>query len=99
MRSAYQERRDGVLEILGEFGVPAMRPDGAFYIWIDISGANIDDLSFAKALLTDSSVAVVPGTTFGPDSGSFVRISLATAPDHLYEGVSRIGRAYNRYLG
>ncbi|MEX0863927.1 MAG: aminotransferase class I/II-fold pyridoxal phosphate-dependent enzyme [Acidimicrobiia bacterium] len=98
MRSAYRERRDRVLEILGSFEVPAMTPEGAFYVWIDISGAGTDDISFAKRLIDESLVAVVPGTTFGPNGGRYIRISLATAPDELYEGVTRIGNVYRSLL-
>ena len=95
MRSQYQDRRDRSLEILSAAGVKASRPGGAFYIWIDISTSRLSDIDFARRLATERQVAVVPGTAFGPASGDFVRISLATAPELLFEGVERLGVAVN----
>jgi aspartate/methionine/tyrosine aminotransferase len=45
---------------------------------------------FALALLREDHVAVAPGTAFGDHGEGYVRISLATATDLLYEGVDRL---------
>lgn len=90
MRSAYAERRDKVVELLDGRGVPFVRPTGAFYLMVDVSPSGIQGMQFARRLVEERQVAVVPGTTFGPDSGRFVRVSLATATDLLLEGVSRL---------
>ncbi|MFV2039062.1 MAG: pyridoxal phosphate-dependent aminotransferase [Acidimicrobiales bacterium] len=93
MRLAYQDRRDRSLEILATAGIKTNRPGGAFYIWIDISASGLSGMDFARRLATERKVAIVPGTAFGPGSGDFVRISLATAPDLLFEAVGRLGDA------
>ena len=62
---------------------------------VDITPTGMDSVSFAERLVVDHAVATVPGTTFGPDSGSFVRVSLATAPGPLTEGVTRLAGAIN----
>lgn len=89
MRSAYRERRDRATEILDAAGLPHAMPEGAFYLWVDVSGTGMSDIDFARKLVLDRQVAVVPGTAFGPTSGAYIRISLASALDDLVEGVRR----------
>lgn len=90
MRDAYEERRDDVVDILDSAAVPYVRPSGAFYIWIDVSGAGLSDVDFARRLLTEREVAVTPGSAFGPASGDFVRVSLASDASELRKGVGRL---------
>jgi aspartate/methionine/tyrosine aminotransferase len=90
MRSEYHRRRDLVLDIVGPTGLAASRPDGAFYLMIDVSSAAEDSYSFAKGLLAAKGVAVAPGEAFGPSGRGLVRISLATDPASLVEGVRRL---------
>ena len=59
-------------------------------MWVDIGGAGKSDIAFPTSLIENRQVAVVPGSTFGPANTERVRISLATAPDELYEGVHRL---------
>lgn len=99
MRAAYHDRRDHALRILDSAGVPATRPGGAFYVWIDISGSGLTDGDFARRLALEHEVAVVPGSAFGPGSGDFVRVSLATAPELLEEGVARLAHAVTEWRG
>ena len=47
-------------------------------------------MDFAMDLIDKRQVTVVPGSTFGPGNEGRIRISLATAPTDLYEGVSRL---------
>lgn len=93
MRSAYASRRDRVVELLDQTGIPYVRPTGAFYLMVDVSPSGLSGMDFARRLVEDHAVAVVPGSTFGPDSGRFVRVSLATATDLLVEGVTRLADA------
>lgn len=90
MRDAYWERRDLVMEMLSKADIAFARPEGAFYVWVDISHSRLPDTDFARRLVIDHRVAVVPGTTFGPGGGSHIRISLATDTALLLEGVSRL---------
>lgn len=99
MRAAYRDRRDRSLEILERGGVPTTRGGGAFYLWIDVSASGESDTQFARRLALEHQVAVVPGTAFGPQSQDFVRVSLATAPDLLFEGVTRLAIAVNDWAG
>ena len=93
MRDAYWERRDLVTEMLSRADIAYARPEGAFYVWVDISQSRMSDNEFARRMVIDHRVAVVPGTTFGPGGGTHVRVSLATDTDSLLEGVSRLIKA------
>jgi aspartate/methionine/tyrosine aminotransferase len=90
MRDAYRGRRDLAVGILEEMGIGYVRPEGAFYLMVDISpgGASAE---FAERLLVDKHVAVVPGIAFGPHGEGFVRISLASSPEAIETGLRRLG--------
>lgn len=97
--SAYQARRDIVVAALNEApGVLCHRPEGAFYVFPDISqclgkttpgGRKLaSDEDFALALLEESYVGVVQGSAFA--MSPHIRISTAAAPAVLAEACARI---------
>jgi aspartate aminotransferase len=100
MYDAYCERRAWLVPALEALpGVCCADPDGAFYVFPDVSqlygrAGITDSQSFANYLLDEARVAVVPGAAFGADH--FVRISYATSMDRIREGVSRIAEAVSR---
>ena len=73
-----------------------MRPDGAFYGFLQIEGLK-DSLAFASGLVHGARVGVAPGSAFGPPddaaSDSYVRICFAQYPVRLEEGLARLGNA------
>lgn len=88
MKAGYKERRDAVLEVLKAGGLKAIRPEGAFYVWVNISEARVPSLQYAVGLLESRHVAVAPGETFGDDN--YVRLSLCQPVDKLTEGARRL---------
>ena len=90
MVKAYRERRDLCVGLLEEAGMLISRPRGAFYIMADVSHAGIDSRKFAFDLVSSKRVAVAPGTAFGQSAGHAVRISLASSPEDLSQGIARI---------
>lgn len=91
MREAYRARRDAATALLQEAGVPFLHPQGAFYLWVDVSAATGGDVeAWALDLLRERSVAVAPGTTFGAAGEGWARLSLATAQEDLLEGLRRL---------
>ncbi|RCW61157.1 MULTISPECIES: pyridoxal phosphate-dependent aminotransferase [Halanaerobium] len=98
-KDIYQQRRDLTAELLADIkGLKAIKPAGAFYFFIDISGLKNrkingekikGSLSFADLLLEEKKVAVVPGIAFGMDN--FIRISFALGEERIKEGIKRIG--------
>ncbi len=94
-RAEFRRRRQFLVPALRElgFGIPA-EPDGAFYVYADISAFSDDSWTFAHDLLDTTGVCVVPGRDFGQhDPARYVRLSYATSMGQLEEAVARMGRA------
>jgi aspartate aminotransferase len=102
MYDAYVERRSWLVPALnGLPGICCTDPDGAFYVFPDVSAhygkrGITDSTSFATYLLDEARVAVVPGIAFGADE--FVRISYATSMDRIREGIARIDAALRKLV-
>ena len=96
MVRAYRQRRDTVVGLLDELGLPAFRPAGAFYAWVDVSAAGVGAREVALRLLAEEGVALAPGTAFGRGGEGFVRLSLAASEDTLAEGSRRLARLVER---
>lgn len=92
MRESYQERRDELLEILERGNLPSSQPSGAFYVWTDVSAANVPSMDFARSLIEREHVAVAPGSAFGDLGEGYVRLSLASSREDLLDGASRLVR-------
>ena len=96
MRDEYKRRRDMCLATLRAAGLDVSTPSGAFYLWVKLGDIGCSTVEFARAMVTDDKFAVAPGTAFGPSGEGFVRISLATAPELLEEGMKRMVAAISR---
>lgn len=93
MRDAYRERRDRAAARLDAADLRYLLPQGAFYLWLDVSPLCGGDVkAWTLELLREQRVAVAPGTAFGPRGEGWVRVSLATATSDLLEGLDRIAR-------
>lgn len=89
MRQAFAARRDEAVELLNAIdGLSVVKPDGAFYLFVNTQKIENDSLKFSKMLLEEAGVAVVPGIGFGTD-GHF-RFSFATDINSIREGIKRI---------
>ncbi len=92
MVAEFRRRRDMALSLLREAGMDVIEPRGAFYLYIRIGQATPDDpepgTGFARRLLEDRDVAVVPGIAFR--SPEWIRVSYAAPADQVAEGVRRI---------
>ena len=91
-RSTYRIRRDFLRRRLQEAGLPSVRPDGAFYLFVDVRGTGLSSREFALRLLEEEKVAVVPGDAFGPGGEGFVRCSYATSLERLEAAADRMQR-------
>jgi aspartate aminotransferase len=87
MRAAYRARRDLALSLLDERGVGYARPQGAFYLMVDVAAAEEPSEAFALRLLRERHVAVVPGSAFGEGGEGMVRVSLAASEDAIRLGL------------
>lgn len=91
-RATYRIRRDFLQRRLQEAGLPSVRPDGAFYLFVDVRGTGLSSREFALQLLEEEKVAVVPGDAFGPGGEGFVRCSYATSLERLEAAADRISK-------
>ena len=90
MRAEYRRRRDYLVRELNAMGLPTALPNGAFYVFSDISSTGLSDEDFALKLLKEGGVAAVPGSAFGPGGAGFLRMSYATSLPKIEEAVRRI---------
>ena len=94
MRAQFERRRDLMVELVR--GIPRVRcarPEGAFYVFCDVSeylGRVPDDVKLSQVLLEEHGVAVVPGSAFGQPG--YLRLSFATSDDQIRAGVERMSR-------
>lgn len=89
MRDEFDIRRQYMFDRLQAIpGVTAVKPQGAFYILVNISGLGLKSQNFADRLLSKANVAVVPGIAFGDDRT--IRLSYATSLDIIKTGLDRI---------
>ncbi|MBI5144645.1 MAG: aminotransferase class I/II-fold pyridoxal phosphate-dependent enzyme [Candidatus Omnitrophica bacterium] len=90
MKREYKRRREFVLERLNAIGLECRKPQGAFYAFVSVKNTKLKSLEFAKELLKEQKVAVVPGVAFGSEFNDYIRISYASSMENLKEALSRI---------
>ncbi len=96
MKREYMRRRRFIVAALNDIGLDCHMPQGAFYAFPSIKRTKMKSLDFAKDLLKEQKVALVPGVAFGPSAEGYVRISYASSYENLKEAVSRIDRYLQR---
>jgi aspartate aminotransferase len=88
MREEFEMRRNYMFDRISKISnVTAIKPQGAFYILVNISQLGLTSQNFADRLLSKANVAVVPGAAFGDDRT--VRFSYATSLDVIKKGLDR----------
>jgi len=102
----FKKRRDFMVERINSIkGLSCLKPEGAFYCWVNIEnilGKNYegilikDSLILTELLLTKAKVAVVPGCVFGDDN--YIRLSYATSLKNIQEGLNRIEEFVNKII-
>jgi len=89
MRQAFAKRREVMFERLNAIpGLKCPKPNGAFYLFPDISNTGLKSLEFCDALLESKQVAVIPGIAFGADD--CIRLSYATDMESIEKGMERL---------
>ncbi len=91
----FEARRDAAVEVLREGGFEVRAPRATMYLWVPLPEGELSE-PFARRLLLEQGVAVLPGLALGSGGEGFFRIAL-TVPEHrLREAAERIGRALAR---
>ena len=90
MRQAFAKRRIAIMSMVDSIdGLSYVEPNGAFYLFIDISKLGIGSKDFCQKLLDEKHVATIPGVAFGAEGT--IRISYATDLGTIERGMDRIG--------
>ena len=90
--SVYRENRSLMIEGLAKAGFTEIAPpDGAFYIYADISKFSNNSFKFARDILDEAGIAITPGFDFDAERGNeTIRFSYAGTTDDMKEGLSRL---------
>jgi len=90
----YERRRDVIYSEISKIPrVRVRKPQGAFYLFPDLSEVMRDSWKLADYLLEKARVSVTPGAAFGSKGEGHIRISFATSEENLREGARRIREA------
>jgi aspartate aminotransferase len=97
MRLAFAKRREVMYEMISNIpGISCLKPDGAFYMYVNISKFGISSVDFCNALLEDKQIAAVPGIAFGNDD--HIRLSYATDLGTIETGMKRLEEFVRSHL-
>ena len=90
--AVYRTNRDLMMKGLAEAGFDRIAPpDGAFYVYADVSRLTTDSRAFAAEILEKAGVAVTPGLDFDKGRGQgTLRFSYARATADIEEGLARL---------
>ena len=94
----YKKNREILMEELPKIGFKKFSsPDGAFYIYVDVSEFTNDSLKFTKEILDRAGVAITPGLDFDQKRGNkTIRFSYAGGTNDIIEGVKRLKKFMNK---
>ncbi len=99
----FKERRDLMVDVLGKMGADIIKPQGAFYVMVDVSryfgkkfnGEVIDSAHKIAMLLIDNyDMAVIPCESFGADN--FIRLSYAISKEDILKGLDRLNDFFGK---
>lgn len=87
----FAQRRDYLYHALQDVFTLEFKPQGAFYLWADVSRYSRDGLAFVRQMLADIHVAATPGVDFGRHGTEhYVRFAYTRDMAHMAEGVARM---------
>ena len=91
MIAEFRARRDLVVDGLNAIpGIRCLRPEGAFYVFPDVSGTGLSGSELAERLLREVGVSVLAGTAFGGTGSDHIRISYANSQERIRAALERI---------
>ena len=89
MKAAFAERRQVMLDGLNSIpGLTCIKPNGAFYLFPNVSKTGLSSMDFCTKLLETAHVATIPGVAFGADD--YIRLSYAASLDDIHKGLERL---------
>lgn len=93
MRDEFEKRRNYIVEEIRSMPLlDCNMPEGAFYVFVDVSKTGMNGEEFVNFMIRNG-VGMVPGTAFGKSAEHFVRISYAASMEELKECMKRLRKA------
>lgn len=94
----YTKKRQLMIDGLNAIGLPFTKPEGAYYIMVDISSFNFaSDLEFCEVLARDVGVGAVPGSTFfHENNNNYMRLHFAKSEETLNTALNRLETIYQK---
>lgn len=97
MVEVFNQRRMEMLKGIEKLGfVLSYKPDGAFYIFLNVSKIGMDSKAIAFDILNKAGVGVAPGIDFGDGGEGYIRFSYATSVELIQEGMGRLNGYFNQ---
>ena len=91
IKDTYKQRRDYLYNELNQIFEIDAKPEGAFYLWANVSKYTNDSFEFAKQILKDIHVATTPGVDFGTNkTNQYLRFAYTRDIEHMKEGITRL---------
>jgi len=91
MVTEYQRRRDAIVDGLNSIsGINCQKPQGAFYVFPNITGIGMGSSKLANLILEKAGVALLPGNSFGEYGEGYLRLSYANSLEKIQKGLERI---------
>ena len=99
MVGEYDRRRKFLLKGVRDLGLKCFEPQGAFYIFPNITSTGMTSDEFCEGLLREEKVLVIPGTAFGDSGEGYVRATYASSMENIKEALERMERFLTRRKG
>jgi aspartate aminotransferase len=91
MVTEYQRRRNAIVDGLNAIpSFTCQKPQGAFYVFPNITGTGMDSTELANLILEKAGVALLPGNSFGEYGEGYLRLSYANSIANIQKGLERI---------
>jgi aspartate/methionine/tyrosine aminotransferase len=91
MIAEFRRRRDVIVAGLNAIeGITCRKPQGAFYVFPNITGTGLKSQEFADLMLDEAGVACLSGTAFGEYGEGYIRFSYANSIENINEALNRI---------
>ena len=93
LRRIFERRRTILLDGLARInGIRCNQPNGAFYVFADISSFGLSSMEFCNRLLDEQKVVCIPGSAFGACGEGFIRIAYTCADEDIHTALDRLAR-------
>lgn len=92
--ATFQSRRDAAVDALRQAGFDVPTPKGSMYLWVPLPAGQASE-PFARRLLLEQGVALLPGKSLGEGGEGFLRIALTCSEDRLRQAAARMAAMLN----